>query len=143
MAWGRRRGHGTIVAASTVSGQGCKRLKSDPRRTVCAAPNRSSDWLVDAAQRTHRYLLADRHRSRLGVSGTNGSNPLSSSGESEANSVHGGGTSRERGPREPKLRTLPFLENSRRVGHGAAREGDGNSLIIPQNKVETVPQRRN
>jgi hypothetical protein len=38
--------------------------------------------LVDAAQRRHRYLLANPHRSRLGVSGTSGSNPLSSSGES-------------------------------------------------------------
>jgi hypothetical protein len=48
--------------------------------------------LVDAAQRRHRYLLANPHRSRLGVSGTSGSNPLSCSGESGANLSPGTGT---------------------------------------------------
>jgi hypothetical protein len=41
--------------------------------------------------------------------GTASSNPACSSGESEANSVHDGGTSRECGPRHPKLRTALLL----------------------------------
>jgi hypothetical protein len=59
-----------------------QRLKTDPRRTVCAVTNHSKRLFVDAAQRRHRYLLDNRHRSRLGVSGTSGSNPLSSREES-------------------------------------------------------------
>jgi hypothetical protein len=60
-------------------------LSGLPRAASAWSRTRAERLLVDAAQRRHRYLLANRYRFCLGVSGTNGSNPLSSSSESSAN----------------------------------------------------------
>jgi hypothetical protein len=46
--------------------------------------------LVDTVQRKTSICSSRRHRFRLGAGGTSGSNPLSSSGESNANLTPGG-----------------------------------------------------
>jgi hypothetical protein len=61
---------------------GCTRLRSDRAERYAQSLPTVRAIAGDAAQQRHRYLLANRHRPRLGVSGTSGSNPLSSSGES-------------------------------------------------------------
>ncbi|HEY3618737.1 MAG TPA: hypothetical protein VGK96_18135, partial [Candidatus Sulfotelmatobacter sp.] len=55
--WSQLTYDGDAFQNTYSASPGCKRLKTDPWRTLCAVTNRSSDCLSIRRSARHRYLL--------------------------------------------------------------------------------------